>query len=316
MEPTRNHLQSAERTMRPFGIVLLAINLVWDGVTRVGEHAILSWVADHLGTGMAEFEPLRWIIEHPILLLLCCSALYCLFIIAVARHSAQTGLEHQPANTAFNVKTTGSQSPATVVGSMGDIGPGASVIIGSAGPQQSRDRSKYPHVSFCRWGEIPKSHPEALPVLSPWGAGPGARSTHPPYGRMLQHGFFLANDGGPAQEILVCRFEVAPGVWAISRPLPRMAAGGQEEFVFVWVDNPWSGDKWDLLSAIARAADKELGIAVYRADYSIKVSVVYRDLDGFWFRGTADLTYIRSQGMLRFGTTSREELDKQRPPCT
>jgi hypothetical protein len=149
-----------------------------------------------------------------------------------------------------------------------------------------------PQLCFVRWGEIPGTHPEAR--LKPqWFQAGGA----------LQSGFYLANDGGAAHEITVESFEIDSSVLAQSKPLARIKERG-EGFALVWLEG--SDDNWDLLGAMAKASDAKYGGSMYRPDFSVPVNVTYRDAENNWYRSSAKLTYIRSQGRLEFGASAHE----------
>ena len=162
-----------------------------------------------------------------------------------------------------------------------------------------------PQVCFESWGDVPADDPGALPL------GSGS----PILGKFLQKGFHLVNDGGAAHEITVETFEIEQSVRARSKTLRRIAEKGKG-FAYVWLEGypPWShaNAKWDLVGAMARASDAKYGNAMYRPDYSVEVSVVYRDADRFWHRSTAEMNYIGSQGRIEFGPTTQRAIGKTR----
>jgi hypothetical protein len=57
---------------------------------------------------------------------------------------------------------------------------------------------------------------------------------------------------------------------------------------------------------MAKASDTKYGGSMYRPDFSVPVSVTYRDAQNNWYRSSAKLTYIRSQGRLEFGASAQE----------
>ena len=159
-----------------------------------------------------------------------------------------------------------------------------------------------PRIAFRDWSEIPDDHP--VPI------------------RSGQTGFYLANDGGAAYEVTVEPFEVEPSVRARGDTLARIAERG-EAFALVWLEG-YSGlavasEKWDLRGALARADAKSGGgRGTYGGpDYGINVSVTYRDADSlWWYRSSARLTFIRSQGRISFGPTTHEPSGPSREAVT
>jgi len=164
--------------------------------------------------------------------------------------------------------------------------------------------SNRPQIIFSTWDQIPQSHPSAI-LVDPTVAG-----------HYLQKGFYLSNDGEAAHEITVERFEVEDHLWAASAQVPRIEAHGQG-FALIWlgVDSLPIPDhrKWDLLGAMARAEQTKYGVSMYRPDYSVPVSVVYRDGNNVWYRSRSAVTYIRTQQRLDFGATTHERCGTTRP---
>lgn len=121
-----------------------------------------------------------------------------------------------------------------------------------------------------------------------------------------QTGFHLVNDGEVAYQVMIQPFEIETDVWAMSRECVRIEPHGKE-FSFVWLDgygpSPIDFRKWDLLGAMRKAANRRDGeSSFFRSNYSVNVSVDYRDADNHWYRTKVPLSYIPSQGRLEFGS--------------
>lgn len=114
----------------------------------------------------------------------------------------------------------------------------------------------------------------------------------------------------PPHEITVEGFEFEPAVSARSKTIARIAEKGTG-FALVWLEGVKK--KWDLLGAMAKASDAKYGGSMYGPDFSVPVNVTYRDAEGNWYRSTAKLTYIRSQGRLEFGASAHETCKRPRP---
>jgi len=144
-----------------------------------------------------------------------------------------------------------------------------------------------PRVAFREWGRIPDDH--SVPI------------------RAGQAGFSLANDGGAAYEVTVEGFVIRASVTARGETISRIAGHG-DAFALVWLEGfsplAIATAKWDLLGAMRDAAGQSTGL-YGGPDYSIDVSVTYRNADGsWWFRSMSRLTYIRSQDRLALGPTT------------
>jgi len=120
-----------------------------------------------------------------------------------------------------------------------------------------------------------------------------------------QRGFLLKNDGGAALEVRVEEFAVGSQKWGGE----SLSGIGREEtkFALVWwaAGNPFQ--KFDLLSSVQNQTASQTGFLL-APDMSVSVSVIYRDAHDNWYRSQADLTYIRSQYRLHFGSTRIEKL--------
>jgi hypothetical protein len=146
-----------------------------------------------------------------------------------------------------------------------------------------RDR---PRVCITEWTDIPDEHPIRL--------------------RAGQTGFQLANDGGAAYEITIDPFTIAPGKTAKGETLPRIPPHSNA-FALVWQDGfshlAIATGKWDLLHAMREAAGDPVGL-YGGPDYTVNISVTYRDADEtWWYRSTTPLTYLRSQNRLSTGAS-------------
>ncbi len=158
-----------------------------------------------------------------------------------------------------------------------------------------------PQITFARWDQIPATNPVAMPI-SPTVAG-----------QFLQRGFYLNNDGDAAHEVTVEPFQIE-NLWCGSGMAPRIEGHGQG-FSVVWLETqkgigsgPPYEEKWNLLGAMSRAEQEKYGSSMYRQQYSVPVSVIYRDSNDVWYRSRSVLTHIRSQHRLDFGPTTHEVL--------
>jgi hypothetical protein len=162
-------------------------------------------------------------------------------------------------------------------------GPGPPLTAQSS----QRTLADRPEIVFDSWTAMPDDHDV----------------TH----RVGQTGFHLANDGIAAHEISITEFEVEPGVRFRAEVINRIKENG-DGFAIVWrKDYPgpdFNPAKWDLLGQMAAAAEKQPGSAIYRQDYSVKVTATYRDAFNKRYWSQAELVYIHSQNRLRFGPTT------------
>jgi hypothetical protein len=153
-----------------------------------------------------------------------------------------------------------------------------------------------PLLSFDRYDEVPIDEPGALLLAADY-----------PIRTLLQKGFYLMNDGGPAYEITIESFTISPSVLAKSKNVSRIAEKGNG-FAYVWLDGYppyiYTTEKWNLIGAIAKAADARYDSSAFHPDYKVSVSAVYRDADMLWYCSTADMIYIQSQGRITFGPTT------------
>jgi hypothetical protein len=179
-----------------------------------------------------------------------------------------------------------------IAGSIGKL----PVILNSAEAPDShvppRDR---PRICATAWTDIPDGHPVRL--------------------RAGQTGFCLANDGGAAYEITIDPFTISPGKIAKGETLPRIPPHSNA-FALVWQEGfshlAIATGKWDLLHAMRDAAGDSVGL-YGGPDYTVIVSITYRDADGtWWYRSTTPLTYIRSQDRLSTGTPQHKDFGHTR----
>jgi hypothetical protein len=184
-------------------------------------------------------------------------------------------------------------------------------IIGDANAQiaQLMSPADRPRLVFERWGPIPADHPVAMGTTLRTGEGI-------PVVLYLQNGFHFINDGGPAYKVQVETF--ALGVFkAYSAPVTRI--GEEGGFALVWVEQlkPMNFahklDKWDLRGAMAAVGEEENKADFFAQDYAVKVSVVYEDGNGIWYRSRANLAYIPSQRRLEFRDVSHDKGSPTRP---
>jgi hypothetical protein len=162
--------------------------------------------------------------------------------------------------------------------------------------------SNRPQIVFDRWDQIPANHPLATLV------------DQRVVGAFVQRGFHLVNDGEAAHEVRIEAFEIDDGVWASSAMVTRIEGHGGG-FALVWLENQKGigsslphNVKWNLLGAMAKAEETKQGASMYREDYRIPVSVIYRDGNNVWYRSRSTINYIPSQHRLQFGPTTQEPL--------
>jgi hypothetical protein len=137
----------------------------------------------------------------------------------------------------------------------------------------------HPIIRFVAWGENPTQNP------------------------FNQRGFLLRNSGGVSLEVRVEEFKVGTNAWTGSI-VPGIERD-ETQFALVWMGSGNPFEKFDLLLAMQNQAGPA---GLYAPDLSVPVSVVYRDARNNWYRGRADLTFIRSQHQLNFGPTTCEKL--------
>lgn len=142
-----DHLRSTEKSIRPFGVVVGALELLWEFITRLGEHTILAWVADNLGSEIAHMESLKWAIEHPWMLLLVSAVLYYLFIVAVAHHSTKTNNSSERPGNSTQVVAHGDNSKAMIAHGDLHYHEGSNVLQNI----QPAEGVKRPRVVVCQY---------------------------------------------------------------------------------------------------------------------------------------------------------------------
>jgi hypothetical protein len=124
-------------------------------------------------------------------------------------------------------------------------------------------------------------------------------------------GFELENHGDVASEVRVIPFEIALSVSVSSSVVPTIGQG-KKEFALVWVDgfgiDPLNMEKWDLQKAMKKASEDKQGVGMFRPNYSVSVSVSYRDIDNEFYLSTAELSYVPATGELVFGPTSQKKV--------
>lgn len=203
---------------------------------------------------------------------------------------------------ATELDATGARSPASrseraaKSGSSGTLPDSPDDTMGATRDLPPPDR---PRVCIAAWSEIPNEHPIGL--------------------RAGQTGFQLANDGGTAYEISIDQFTIAPSKTANGESVPRIPAHAHA-FALVWQDGfshlAIATGKWDLLGAMREAAGEPWGL-YGGPDYTIMVSVTYRDAAGtWWYRSTTPLTYIRSQNRLATGTPQHHTYARSKKALT
>lgn len=153
-----------------------------------------------------------------------------------------------------------------------------------------------PQLVFQKWDQIPQGHPTTV-----------------------GSGFYLANDGGAAHEIKVETSEIDDQLWVSSSLVSRIEKGGQG-FALAWLENKKGigsslpgAEKWDLVDAMAKAEMESHGTSICGPQYSVPVSVTYRDANNVWYRSRSVMTYIRSQARVHFGPTEHEKCGSVRP---
>jgi len=267
--------------------------LVLEWVGKLQEHIVLSWVAEHLAEQPLVAAALKWAMDYPFELAIVLVFVYILVVVLKARQISRGALldnvdQH---SQGFN-SPSGDNSPV-LINSTHNIVAGRDVHV----HQPPSTHGRQPRVAFVSYGPIP--------------------ATHLPSVQVGQTGFYLANDGEAAYEVLIEPFEVEPMVWARSKEIPRIEEKGSD-YGLVWLagHSPFAFDvgKWDLLGAMAKASGERNGHAMYRSDYSVEVSAIYRDADNHcWYRTTARLKYIASQGRLEFEAPTFETCGPTKP---
>ena len=148
-----------------------------------------------------------------------------------------------------------------------------------------------PEICFVNWGAIPENCPAPQ--------------------RDWQTGMFLRNDGRlVAHDISIEPIEIDGTVTAHARKIAQIRRDGIE-FAPVWLLG--YERKWDVSAAMAEAALRRPGSAVYRGDFCVKVTALYRDSQHFWYRTVAELRYLPAQHRLEFGPCTLEAVGLKEP---
>jgi hypothetical protein len=289
VKPTKARMFASERVSRPVALGLAIGDLLWEGVNKLWEHLLLTWIVERLRDQAATVF-LQWTVDHYILFFFVLVILYLAFVCVRAmfgrgEDQGDRGLRGDGPNIS---QERAKGAHAGIVGSVGDIdrsnvniggtqnlGP----VIYQSGPPAS------PQLSVTKWIPIPENH--AL-------AGRG------------QSGFEIVNDGGVAYDVLLEDFAIDADIFVKSAELERVEANGIC-FALAWIDgyghSPIDNPKWKLLDAMREAS--KTGIGLYQPDYAVPISIVYRDSEDHWFRGFATLSFIPSQGRLELSSTRR-----------
>jgi hypothetical protein len=158
-----------------------------------------------------------------------------------------------------------------------------------------------PKLSFKSWGQV---RPEFLST--------GAKTSS-----LLQHGFYLANDGGAALEVTVKEFSVGSR-FAYGSTIARIE-GGAVGFSPIMIKNELMGrHALDIALGIAWAEKVNSNEVQYVDPLVILVSVDYRDFNDVWYRTSSELvSHYRpgtTEGWIEFTAPKQESLGT-RPPA-
>jgi hypothetical protein len=150
------------------------------------------------------------------------------------------------------------------------------------------------------------SKPDRCPVvrISLWGEGREGP---------LNSGFYLQSEGETAEEIRLEDFEIEPSVIATSRVLPTVI-GHQigTGYIPVWIKGDVTASKWDLKGTFQRASDARDGRSLHgRPDYTVTVTIVYRDHNDFWYRTNQEIIYVPARFDFEFGPITHKKLGLQ-----
>jgi hypothetical protein len=148
--------------------------------------------------------------------------------------------------------------------------------------------------------EWPDNHP-VIRVVG-WGDNPVPNGYY-------QKGFFLANSGPIALEVRIEDFMVGTHKWS-----SRIVAGidsDREAFALAWKTDIGLLNKFDLLAEMQ--SNNPHSTSIHSPDFSIPINLIFRDSRNLWYRGRAEVTYIRSQHAIDVGPTVIEKLGAIKP---
>jgi hypothetical protein len=294
VRPARAQVLAAEKSSRPLGWSLAIGGLLWEGINKLGEHIVLTWIAERLEEQKSVVTVLEWTVDHPIWFLLMLAVVYLAVVCLRAMFSHATEDNgRRDGDKGNDISQQAQAGQAGAIGSMGDVGR-SNVNVGgnqNVGTHQTviyqSSSPANPMLCISKWGSIPEEYITASAVG--------------------QTGFELVNDGEVAHAISVEDFEIAPGKLVKSAELQRIEGHGHG-YVLAWLDGHGPGEiaKWDLHRAMSEAgANRDQN--PYAPDYMTTVSVIYRDSSGQWFRSFASLTFVRTQSRLALGPTRHSQ---------
>ncbi len=158
-KPTRERVLAAERTSRSLGLGLTICGFIWEGINRLGEHIVLSWIADRLQEQVAIVGALKWTVDHPVWFFLLLALVYLAVVCLKAVFSAAR-LDSE-ATSGVSAHASGDQNQT--------LAAGRDIIITSPVPLSSPPKRAIPQVTrpnlqYCGFRD-------ALMYISPWEHG-------------------------------------------------------------------------------------------------------------------------------------------------
>jgi hypothetical protein len=106
-KPTKARVIAAEKSSRPFGWVLAVGGMLWEGISRLGEHIVLGWIAERIQGQELMVNLLYWSVDHPILFLGALAIIYLAYISI----QAIFGHENEVTGNGGTNSTSGPRSP-------------------------------------------------------------------------------------------------------------------------------------------------------------------------------------------------------------
>jgi hypothetical protein len=143
VKPTKARVIAAEKSSRPFGWALTIGGLLWEGLSRLGEHIVLSWVAERIQGQAFMVSAISWSVDHPILFFLELALIYVAYVFL----RTIFGKEDETGGNGDVMTTYGPQSPINQAGrdiifyaqngARGDLAPDIAMEILSGRFQKS-----------------------------------------------------------------------------------------------------------------------------------------------------------------------------------
>jgi hypothetical protein len=121
VRPTRARILAAERSSRPLGLALVIGDLMWEGANKLGEHIVLTWIADRLQEEVGLVNAIKWTVDHPIwFLLILAFVAYPAFVCLRVVFGTKTNEEEREDQPPLSARTQGRNSHAIGLSEQGE----------------------------------------------------------------------------------------------------------------------------------------------------------------------------------------------------